>query len=343
MAVSVEQLDLAVYATHDVSTLSDPSCLIDGTTGDLQGREHVQILEYINNCAALSIQDARARGFENPTEIVQATITLLQEGRENYREYVNNPKNYEEGASERILERYRRVDAQTIGKSPRERMIARMNSGAGIIWVTDMDGSITKSPDEYLMHIPGSGKVGSGLAEDLLGELGRDEFIRVFAQVWHPILKQAPAIFREAGRTATPLEGTKELFQHLHRKGVPIHIDSANFMPVADEFVRTHLPVIDGEIHIWAITDKSIISTDKGNVLKDIALQYPEYAVFHTGDSDSDKDSLQAEPYLGGFLARAGLGFEKVLMKKGSLYLPYKTHHDTLSLIQEAEAAKERN
>lgn len=342
MAISIERLTGAINATHDTGPLQENFLLIDNSTGDLAGKDHQEILDTINYCAALSIADARRNGFQLP-ENVTTLVNSLKTGQENYRQYVENPLNYEPYAAQRIIERYQRVDEQTKGFSPRDRMIARIQSGKGLIFVTDMDGTLTNDPDEYLMHIPGSGRNGSGLAEDLLGELGRDEFAKVFAHVWQPILRDAPDIFRAAGRSAEPLPGTQELFTYLHKKGIPTHIDSANFLPVVDEFVKTYLPKINGDIQIWAITQNSILSTDKGNVLQDIALTYPDHTVVHTGDSTSDEASLKAEPYVGGYFARAGLGFERVLQKKGSLYIPYTDHYDTLSLIREAERTRQEN
>lgn len=347
MAVSVEQLSGVVNLTHSPShetrnryeeLLVATPYNIGNETGDLVGKEHAQILTFINYCAQRSIQEIGKNGLENFSLDVKDKIGFLEAGRNNFQEYVNNPENYELQAEEKIRARYQRVDEETQGLSYRDQFIARLNSGKGLIYVTDLDGTVTFDPDEYLMQIPGSEH-----AELLLKEFGRENFVPVFAQVWQPILKDAPSIFRDAGKYVRPLEGTPELIHYLHKTNATVHIDSANFLPVVESFIDNHVKEMQGDIVLWAITPNSVISTDKGNVLKHIALSNPDYTVIHAGDSNSDEAAISAAPYLGGYLAREGLGFEQKLQENQALYLPFKTHYDTIGILKEAEGRKSVN
>jgi 2-hydroxy-3-keto-5-methylthiopentenyl-1-phosphate phosphatase len=325
--------------------------------GDFAGRTHTQRVAMLNQAFApvmetkLSVEPVDDIASEAPIDDILDTPKMVAQKlirhRDQFRDLVRS--HYDSSIAESIQARYTNADQEVYAKFAgaddetirRERVRARLATASADVFITDLDGTVTKSGNlEFLMqHIPGS-----VYGEKLMQEEGRAEFPLAHARHWRPMLKHAPQAFHEAGSHVVLREGTKETFAYLHLNGADVTVLSANFEPFV-EGVMTQIPM-SGEVKIIAVTPNSILSTDKGTIIKHYAQEFNDKAVIFAGDGDSDIPAVgdKADLEEGNFLpsdvvacyfALEGGGFAKQLAEKGLPYLTYRKYGDIAVQLSE--------
>ena len=297
--------------------------------GDFAGLDYDTILTIVNRAAEMSLKAS----LDNPSRETNRRVRDLKQQLMLVQDFVKDDSHYTEGAVQIIADRHQQADRATEGKPMIER-IAKRVKGHQRHFAADMDRTITEddsTPNNrfgYLMSIPGS-----AVAEPTMARQGRETFIQVFAQVWQPILKQAPALFEQAGKNVPIRPGVNNCFGYLKNRGDAITILSANFEP----FVHAVLDRIPNaeNIPVFSVSHNNVVAVDKGTLLTHLAKRTPHQALFYAGDGSSDIPALEAAPLIAGFFALEGSSFEQALKEKGVPYLSYRDFNDiTLQLAQ---------
>lgn len=233
-----------------------------------------------------------------------------------------------------IAQRYVRADILTLEGSMEEKAAARFAQFERVQVATDADGTLTEEPNTYLeMLIPGSRP-----AEKMLKEQGRENFHLVFPLTWQHGLRTTPGQYRIGGTQAPLRKGVREFFAYTQEKGIDVDVVTANM----GHFVAGILDQIDtapDELNLWAISENSILATDKATVIKNIAVQNPDGAVVFIGDGTTDLPALDAAPIVAVYFALRGSSFAgqlKTLAEQGKVvYFEYDTFHDVKKKLQE--------
>lgn len=284
--------------------------------GDLEHRPHESVIAVLNSCAqrqkeALLTYDALS---------IDVQAGELLDGIQLYRSHVAGK--HAEDARSAIATKYQEADWQQEDHSMFSHIAKRLAQFDEYRVVTDVDGTLTQNPSDYLTRLT----PGSAIGEPMLQEHGREHFARVFVQVWQPLLSHVPWQFRQGGRRVPLREGVADFFQTQKEQGRTVEIISANFRPFV-EGVLDQIPKAEGST-IYAVDADSIVATDKGTILTDIALSHPEKAIIYVGDGSSDEAALDARDIVACYFALEGNSFEKRLQEEGLPYFSYRTYSD---------------
>lgn len=281
--------------------------------GDLEHRDFDTTLHVINQMAQTYL-NASLR--EEPTHIAERT-QALEEQITQFRTYEANPAHYAPEAGF-IAPRFTQNELGISQDADMETRVAARLLDLDLHIVTDLDGTITDDPTQYLDKIPGS-----RIAEPLLAEKGRDSFAEVHTRVWQPILRDAPTLFEKAGKHAPLRKGVDRFFEYATERELKQTVLSANFEPFVHSVI-TKIPTAE-YVSIYAVTADSITSTDKGTMIRHLAKTYPKRAVIFIGDGSSDIPSLEAEQYVACYFALEDSSFAKALKERN---LPHFTYRD---------------
>lgn len=287
--------------------------------GDFFGREHGINVKILNNSVSLRLNSASPEvAGETP---VEKEANRLTGDIYAYRQAVQEYFPTEIHAA--IAQRYTRADLDTVGLGMDERVRARLASAPeGLSISSDLDGTITKDPNSYLIsHIPGS-----AIAEPLLEERGRASFATVFAETWQPLLQDAPEHFFEGGKQVAIREGVGDTFKYLNEINADVAIVSANFKPFVDG-VLSNIPYTE-DLKVIAVTPESIVSTDKGTVVKHLAQEKPDRAHVFIGDGSSDLPAIEASDVIACFFALEDTAFAMQLANRNLPHFTYRTFDD---------------
>lgn len=280
-------------------------------------------------------------------EAIADEVAMLEIDLVRFQLHVANEKNYPDGAKEAIKSKLEKGDGMA-WSTPLERAAARMAQfREEVTYVTDFDNTLSdaKKPipshpehnpqkGDYLKHLVPL----SEFAEDALSA-DRSNFTDVFVTYWQRFLRDphAVAVARSNGQHIPMRNGVNTLFAGLTDIDAQKVVLSANFEP----FVEGGLDQLDPEVlnntELWAITENSIVATDKGTVIEHIAKSHPEAFTIFAGDGSSDKPAMDAKE-VGLFFALEGSSFAKELEEKGFVYLPYETGEDIINQLHEVRA-----
>lgn len=278
--------------------------------GDLEHRDFDTTLFVINRVAALYLKSS-LQG--EPDHIAQKTH-LLEGQIDQFRAYEADFTHYPPEAG-CIAERY--IQNERGAEDMEARVAARLGNLDPYL-VTDLDGTITEDPTQYLDKIPGS-----RIGEPFLAQKGRDSFAEVHARVWQPLLRDAPTLFEKAGKHAPLRKGVDRFFQYANERELKQTVLSANFEPFVHNVI-TKIPTAE-YVSIYAVTADSITSTDKGTMIRHLAKTDPKRAVIFIGDGSSDIPSLEAQEYVACYFALENSSFAKALKERN---LPHFTYRD---------------
>lgn len=230
-----------------------------------------------------------------------------------------------------IQDTYRQADIKAIGKSTQEHLNLRLGKKK-LNLVLDSDGTLTTNDRDYLKISPGN-----GVGDRLLDALGRDKFYDVFASTWRMPLQMYPSLFYTVGKERAKLRpGVTEFIKVANEKVIPLTILSANFEPL----VQGILDQIEGSetASLLAVTPDSILSTEKGACLNQLALNNPDNAVIFIGDGSSDIPAIEARENIGWFFAPEGSKFAQELERQKVRH--HSTFTDFYNIISQLNLVK---
>lgn len=257
------------------------------------------------------------------TDTQQRHLDVLTQELRQLKLYIAEPFHYPQGAST-LADTLRNADNPYL--PPSERIRQRLSAFSGTPRVgCDLDDTLSKGSHHYIpTHLPGSDK-----AEPWLTALGRDEFARVFVTIWQPFLHQerGAAIYRENGKHIPLRPGVPELFAYWQQRGIDRTILSANF----DPFVHGVLEQIGEDAkgtEVFAVTKNSILSTQKGDMLRHLAQLDPTRPFIYIGDGSSDLPAIEANSVIAGYMALEGGAFAQQLRHANIPHLTFKTGYN---------------
>lgn len=295
--------------------------------GDLASFDHATKIAIHNH--AVELQMAAIQDAEVPERLTMETNRLGQETQILSGMLSTDPYQTELTA---IATEYIQADLETVGLSMEERAARRIR-GKTLHVVSDFDGTITKDPEKYLTRlIPGS-----IVAEEYLHENGRESFPEIFPIAWAPSLDKDPATYREGGHQVELREGVNDLFKTMNEKGTKVTVLSANH----HAFVEGGLDQLPDskDVQVMAIRPDSILSTEKGGMLKFFAAEGGENeALVFIGDGASDLPTLDAKNVVSLYFALEGSTFAKQLEAKNATYFTYRDFKDIDVKLREIDA-----
>ncbi len=312
-----QQTRLPIFPFH-----TQPSQLRENL-GDLAGRDHDTAVFIINTSVRRFVENRNGHSpnVDQERDRLQGEIVSFR----------NSVDNYLPQVADAIRERYHFADVNTYGTSMNERLRRRLGTQKLNI-VTDVDGTITQNPKDYLLSLPGS-----AIGEELLTVNGRETFPDVFASTWQEALRKAPSLFKKVGQGVPIREGVREFIQTAKQKEWPITALSANFLPFV-EGVFDQIPEIQGS-EIIAITSESLLATDKGSVLRYLAIKNNQNAAIFIGDGGTDLPSLDAHDVIAWYYALEGSVFAKELALLRMPHSTYRNFHDIRLELEEIKAS----
>lgn len=317
----LEQKQLPISTVATAPTWDGP----DLSTGDFAFMPHEHVAHVINYAAQLqwiaSEQPQNRATIKTRVGLLKANLTRVDA-------YTQNPANYTKGARETISDKLGKdaenPDPRTNLSRARERL--RRFSGRPII-ISDLDGSMTTNPGDYLRpYIPGSRQ-----AEDLLEVLTRERFVEVFAGTWQPLLKQCPRLFKVVANKVKIREGVSDTIEFARANELKFAVLSANFMP----FVLGTLERIPGaeDILTIAVTPETTIADEKYLALRHLALSNPDRPLIYIGDGTSDIKAITPEVAV--FFGLEDASFAEVLKERGLTYFTYSSYHDVTQTLSQ--------
>jgi 2-hydroxy-3-keto-5-methylthiopentenyl-1-phosphate phosphatase len=247
-----------------------------------------------------------------------------------FRTFVADESNYAPDTSITIKQRYEQADRISGGESLDVRIARRLSQfPKGISVKTDVDGTLTKDPSDYLEKlIPGS-----MVAEPLLARYSRTSFPAVFSSTWFGLLDKSPDVFFSAGTQVPLREGVPEFFEWATPEIASVSVVSANFEPFV-EGVMSQIPKAE-TVNLRAVNQWSVVVTDKGTLLTHLAKRSPDRAQFYIGDGTSDLEAITACEFIACYFALEGSSFAKALDEASLPYYTYRDFYDVKAKLEQ--------
>lgn len=304
-----------------------PNQVLPKSPGDLDWYDQETKVAIFNNATRLQMDAIRKVGV--PERITMETNRLGQEVQLLHE--LLSGETYQSTLTA-ISTGYILADLDTVGRSMEEHA-ARRIQGRNLHIVSDFDGTITKDPEKYLTRlIPGS-----FVAEEYLHENGRESFHEIFPIAWAPSLDKDPTTYREGGRQVELREGVNDLFKTMNEKNAKVTVLSANHYA----FVEGGLDQLPDakDVQVMAIRPDSILSTEKGGILKFFAAEGGENeALVFIGDGASDLPTLDAKNVVALYFVLEGSTFAKQLEATNATYFTYRDFKDIDVKLREIDA-----
>jgi 2-hydroxy-3-keto-5-methylthiopentenyl-1-phosphate phosphatase len=239
-----------------------------------------------------------------------------------------------------ILQKYKEADQKSLALNLDKdgKVKERVEKFNGIQIISDFDGTMSTDPKEYLDRlIPGN-----ALVDPYLEQYGREILPLMHVLAWQRALREDPEYFLEGGKRTPLRRGVNEFLQYAREKNIPVTIVSTGFMPFL-KGAMTQLPDSE-QVKLIGVSAESIVSSDKGTVIADLAQGSLDRATIFIGDGSTDRPALDARDMIACYFALEGSGFAKQLeafnkqaREKGESKVIYYTYNDFTDIHKRVE------
>lgn len=229
-----------------------------------------------------------------------------------------------------IEQAYKTADGLTHNKSKESIAAARIATlGGKFLAVSDFDNSVTEG-DSHVRQMP------TAQLEHLLQQYGRDRFTELSLTTAHRMMQRDKRAMRDVGRKHVVFrEGFGKFIQYTQEIKAPRPVIlSANYEDILYGALENK-PQAHGNVEILSITPESDLSRHKDLILKYLAANNYENAVFFIGDGSSDAPAIDARQNVAFYFALKDSSFERMCEKAGVVYFEYQDFNDIRLKLQE--------
>lgn len=270
-------------------------------------------------------------------DILIETDRLVDEIR-NFRQSI--ARKYDATIAHDILQKYQEADQKSLALNLDKdaKVKERVEKFNGIQIISDFDGTMSTDPKEYLDRlIPGN-----ALVDPYLEEYGREILPLMHVLAWQRALREDPEYFLEGGKRTPLRRGVNKFLQYAKEKNIPVTIVSTGFMPFL-KGAMAQLPDSE-QVKLIGVSAESIVSSDKGTVIADLAQGSLDRATIFIGDGSTDRPALDARDMIACYFALEDSGFAKQLeafnkqaREKGKFEVIYYTYNDFTDIHKKIE------